>query len=347
MGAIKTGICSFGLSGKVFHAPFIQAHPGFELAGIVERHKNESQIKYPQTKLFRSVEELCAEKEIDLIIVNTPGYLHYDHAKAALSSGKNILVEKPFTISVQEGKELIESAAKKNLKITVYQNHRYDGDYLSVKNIIEQRLLGDIKYLEINHERFRPHYGGKAHKEGSLQGAGNMFDISPHLIDQALQFFGWPQAIFADIWKMRNDVMAPDYFKLTLYYKNLRVYLSASSLSREPSWGYILHGTKGSFLQKRSDLQEIQLMAGAIPSLDSWCKTSGSPDGLLHTEINGEEIIRETTMVPGNYMNLFEDLYNFLNGKGKNPVLPEDGLKTIQIIEAAFQSAKERKIVSL
>ena len=287
---IKTGICSFGLSGKVFHAPFIHAHPGFELTGIVERHNNDSKAKYPQAKVFRSVEELCADKNIELVIVNTPGYLHFEHAKAALLAGKNILVEKPFTISVKEAEELIELAEKQKLQITIYQNRRYDGDYRAVKNIIEKKLLGELRFVEVNYNRFRPKYGGKPHKEGDLPGAGNLYDLSPHMVDQVLQLFGWPMAIFADIWKMRDDVIAPDYFNLIFYYEKLRVHLSATSISREPTWGYILHGMKGS---------------------------------------------------------LFDDLYKFLTGQGKNPVLPEDGLKTVKIIEAAFQSANAGKIISL
>lgn len=348
MGAvIKTGICSYGLSGRTFHAPFIDVHPGFELTAIVERHNNDSQTRYPKTKIYRSVEELCADESIELIIVNTPSYLHFEYAKAALLSGKNILVEKPFTISVKEAEELTALAEKQKLQITVYQNRRYDGDYRAVKNVVDEKLLGDLRYVEIRYERYRPKYGGKPHKEGELPGAGNMYDLSPHLVDQALQLFGWPQAIFADIWKMRDDVVPPDYFKLIFYYEKLRVYLTATSVSREPIWGYVLHGMKGSFLQKRSDMQEEQLMAGAVPSMQSWCPAPAQTDGLLHTEINGKVIRKETTMTPGNYMGLFDDLYKSLTGQGKNPVPPEDGLKTIKIIEAGFQSVKEGRVVLL
>lgn len=347
MGAFKTGICSFGLSGKVFHAPFIHAHPGFELTAIVERHKNDSQVKYPDIKLYRSVEELCTDKDIELIIVNTPSYLHFEHAKIALLAGKNILVEKPFTVTVKEAEELIALAEKMKLKITVYQNKRYDGDYGAVKDVIEKNLLGDLCTVDICYDRYRPNYGGKPHKEGALPGAGNIFDLGPHLIDQALQLFGMPRLLFANIWKMREDVSAPDYFKIILYYEKLRVSLMATSISREPMWGYVLHGMKGSFLQKRSDLQEEQLLAGAVPSLLDWCVANHKPDGLLHTEINGNVIRKETTMIPGNYMDFFDDLCKFLSGQRKNPVPPEDGLKTIQIIEAAFRSANEGRVISL
>ncbi|HYM94617.1 MAG TPA: Gfo/Idh/MocA family oxidoreductase [Chitinophagaceae bacterium] len=348
MGAvIKTGICSFGLSGKTFHAPFINVHPGYELTAIVERHNHDSREKYPQSKLYRSVEELCADKSIQLIIVNSPSYLHFEHAKAALLAGKNILVEKPFTITVKEAEELMALAEKQKLQITVYQNRRYDGDYRAIKKVTNEKLLGDLRYVEIRYDRYRPIYGGKPHKEGSLPGAGNIFDLSPHLVDQALQLFGWPAAVFADIWKMRDDVVPPDYFKLIFYYEKLRVYLTATSVSRESTWSYILHGMKGSFFQKRSDLQEEQLLAGTVPSMQSWCPAPDKPDGILHTEINGEVIRTETTMTPGNYMGFFEDLYKSLTGQGNNPVPPEDGLKTIKIIEASFQSVKEGRVIYL
>ena len=347
-GRIKTGICSYGMSGKLFHAPFINAHPGFELTGIVERNNNDSRARYPLSTLYRSVEELCADKNIQLIIVNTPSYLHFEHAKLAIGAGKNLLIEKPFTIAVKDAEELISLAEKQKVQITIYQNRRYDGDYRAVKKVVDEKLLGDLRYVEIKYERYRPVYGGKPHKEGPLPGAGNMFDLSPHLVDQALQLFGWPKSIFADIWKMRGgEVVPPDYFELLFFYDNLRVSLTASSVCREPVWGYTLQGMKGSFLQQRSDMQEQQLLGGAVPSLQSWCPAPAGPDGILHTEINGEVIRKETKSDPGNYMGLFDDLYKSLTGQGPNPVPPQDGLKTVKIIEAGFRSQRERRVIDL
>lgn len=344
---IKTGICSYGMSGKLFHAPFINVHPGFELTGIVERNNNDSRERYPGSKLYRSVEELCANKDIQLIIVNTPSYLHFEHAKAAILAGKNIVVEKPFTIAVKEAEELIALAEKQKVQITIYQNRRYDADYLAVKKVISEKLLGDLREVEIRYDRYRPVYGGKPHKEGSLPGAGNMFDLSPHLVDQALQLFGWPKALFTDAWKMRDDVVPPDYFEMLFYYDKLRVRLKATCICRETVPGYMLHGMKGSFLQQRSDQQEQQLQAGTVPSMQSWCPGPSKPDGYLHTEVNGEVIKKEFTSTPGNYMGFFEDLHKSLTGKGPNPVPPSDGLKTVKIIEAGFQSTKEGRIINL
>ncbi len=344
---IKTGICSYGMSGKLFHAPFVEAHPGFELSGIVERNNNDSRERYPNTKLFRSVEELIADNNLQLIIVNTPTHLHYEQVKMALLAGKQVVVEKPFAITVKEAEELAELAIKQNVQLSIYQNRRYDGDYSAVKKVIDEKLLGDLREVEIRYDRYRPGYGGKPHKEGDYPGAGLIYDLSPHLVDQALQLFGWPKALFADIWKMRDDVVPPDYFEILFYYDQLRVRLKATCVCRETVPGYMLHGMKGSFLQQRSDMQEVQLLAGAIPSLESWCPAPLKPDGLLHTEINGEVVCKQLTSAPGNYMGYYDDLYKSLTGKAPNPVAAEDGIKTIRIIEAALQSAKEGRKINL
>ena len=346
-GIIKTGICSYGMSGKLFHAPFIQNHPGYELTGIVERHNNDSRVRYPQSKLYRSIDDLIADDSIQLIIVNTPTHLHYENAKAALMAGKNIVVEKPFAVTVKDAEEITALAQEKNLFISIYQNRRYDGDYHAIKDVIEKQLLGELREVEIRYDRYRPIPAGKPHKEGDLPGAGIIYDLSPHLVDQALQLFGWPQALFGDVWRMRENVKASDYFEMLLYYPGMRVRLKATCVAREPLPSYILNGMKGSFLQQRSDLQEIQLNAGAVPSLKSWCPSPTQPDGLLHTEINGEVVRKELTSTAGNYMGYYDDVYKALTGTAPNPVPAEDGIKTIKIIEAALQSSREGKIINL
>ncbi|HET9823951.1 MAG TPA: Gfo/Idh/MocA family oxidoreductase, partial [Chitinophagaceae bacterium] len=344
---IKTGICSYGMSGKLFHAPFIDNHPGYQLASIVERHNNDSRQRYPASKLYRSIEEMLADESVELIIINTPTHLHFQNARSALQAGKNIVVEKPFTVTVREAEELAEMATSKNLFLSIYQNRRYDGDYRAVKDVIQRKLLGELREVEIRYDRFRPIPAGKPHKEGDLPGAGIIYDLSPHLVDQALQLFGWPQALFADVWKMREEVKARDYFEILLYYPKMRVRLKATCIARETVPAYTLHGMKGSFLQQRSDLQETQLNAGAMPSVHSWCPPSSQPDGILHTEINGEVVRSHLTSLPGNYMGYYDDVYKALTGKASNPVPAEDGIKTIRIIEAALQSSAERRIIEL
>ena len=333
------------MSGKLFHAPFIQVHPGYELTAIVERHNQDSRERYPDAKLLRSVEELCSHPDIQLVVVNTPTHLHYEQAEKVLQAGKHLVIEKPFAVTVKEAEELKNLAEKQNVFLSVYQNRRYDGDYLAVKEVLQQGLLGELREVEIRYDRYRPVFGGKLHKEGNLPGAGNLYDLSPHLVDQAIQLFGFPNALFADLIKMREDVGVPDYFEILFYYDKLRVRLKATCIARESTYAYTLHGMKGSFLQQRSDMQEQQLQAGAIPSLKSWCPPPSEPDGILHTEINGEVVRKMTISSPGNYMGYYDDVYKALTGKGYNPVPPEEAINNMKIIEASLKSVNEKRII--
>ena len=244
------------MSGKLFHAPFIDAHPGFELSGIVERNRNDSRERYPYSKLFRTVDELCADPAIELIVVNTPTFLHHEQGKKVLLAGKHLVIEKPFTTTVAEAEELESLALKNNLFLSVYQNRRYDGDYHAVKKVVDEGLLGEIREVEMRFDRYRPAATGKQHKEGDVPGSGLLFDLSPHIVDQAITMFGFPDALFADLCRMRDDVITPDYFEILLFYKRMRVRIKATCIARESTYAYILHGMKGSFLQQRSDLQE-------------------------------------------------------------------------------------------
>jgi predicted dehydrogenase len=333
------------MSGKLFHAPFIDVHEGYELTGIVERHNTDSAERYPHARIFRSVEELCAQAEIQLIVVNTPTHLHFEQAKLVLNAGKHLIIEKPFTIKVKEAEELKSLAEKNNLFLSVYQNRRYDGDYRAVKDIIEKGILGEIREVEIRYDRYRPAFGGKQHKEGDLPGAGNIYDLSPHLVDQAIQLFGFPKALFADLIKMRDDVAVPDYFELLFFYDRMRVRLKATVIARESTFAYVVHGMKGSFLQQRSDMQEQQLQLGVKPTMGNWCPGPYSPDGLLHTEIDGDIVRKETVSTPGNYMGYYDDVYRALTGQGPNPVPAEDGIRNMRIIEAAWESVDKKQII--
>lgn len=344
---IRTGIASFGMSGKLFHAPFIGSHPGFELAAIVERHREESREKYPDSRLYRSFEEMISDPRLGLIVVNTPVQTHFEYARIAIMAGKAVVVEKPFTVTEKEARELDELSKEHSTFLSVYQNRRYDGDYRALRDVVHSNLLGELREVEMRYDRYRPSCGGKKHKEGNLPGAGTLHDIGSHLIDQALQLFGMPEAVFADIWTMRSDVAANDYFELLLYYPRMRVRIKGTVIAREAYPAYILHGMKGSFLQQRSDLQEQQLLAGVIPSLESWCPMPDQPDGLLHTE-TGEGVIRKaTTSLPGNYMRYYDDVYKALTRQGTNPVPASDAVKTMQVIDAAMESNHAKGLVTI
>lgn len=345
---INTGICSYGMSGKLFHAPFLKASPHFRLSAIVERHKNESKEKYPDVKLYRSVEEMLKDKDIELVVVNTPVQTHFEYAKAALNAGKNIIVEKPFTVNATEAVELDKLAKEKKLFLAVYQNRRYDGDFLALKDVVTENMLGELKEAEMRFDRYRPGHSGKDHKEGDKPGAGNLHDLGAHLIDQAIQLFGFPEAVFADIITMRQEMIANDYFEVLLYYpRPFRVRIKGTVFAREPYYAYILQGENGTYMQQRSDLQEERLLAGDIPNISTWIHTPDNFDGVLHTTLNGKERKKNTRSEIGNYMNYYEEVYQALAHHGNNPVPASDAILTMKIIDAALQSSKERKVIKV
>ena len=292
MPAIKTAILSFGMSGRVFHAPFIALNPGFELAGIWERTKSESLEFYPDIKIYRSLDEILNDESIELVIVNTPTNTHYEYSKKVLLAGKHAVVEKAFTTSIAEAIELEELARSVNKKISVYQNRRWDSDFKTVRKIIEEGWLGNIVEAEIHYDRYRVALSAKLHKEIPGPGAGVLNDLGPHLVDQAICLFGMPLAVYADIRITRPNSLVDDYFELLLNYSDKVVRLKASCLVREPFPSYIIHGLKGSFHKSRTDVQETALLANQKPNLPNWGVEPIEERGYLHTEKDGN-IIRE------------------------------------------------------
>ncbi len=348
MQTINTAICSFGMSGVVFHAPFIHYHPGFNLYGVWERTKNLAHQKYPGIKTFRSLEEILADDAVKLVIINTPNYTHFDFTKKALSANKHVIVEKPFTNTVAEGEALIELANKKGLKLSVFHNRRFDSDFRTVQQVVTQKLLGDIIEVEIHFDRFKQELSPKIHKETPGPGTGVLFDLGSHLTDQALTLFGMPEAVFADIRTVRPQSQIDDYFDVTLFYPSLRVKLKSSLLVREALPGFILHGTKGSFLKNRTDVQEVSLQRGDTPATHGYGIEPVSEQGLLHTEEEDGNIIREhIPTLAGNYLDYFEEMYQAITNDQPVPVSGEDAIKVIKIIEAAYESNKSKKVISV
>ncbi len=344
---INVALCSFGMSGWVFHAPFISMHPGFKLYAVWERSKDLAAQKYPGIITYRTLEEMLADDNVELVIVNTPNYTHYEYAKKALQAGKHIVVEKPFTATVEQGRELIALAAEKKLKISVYQNRRYDSDYRTVKKILEEGWIGPMVDAEIHYDRYNTELSPKVHKETPGPGTGALYDLGSHLIDQALQLFGKPQAVFADIVAMRPISKVPDYFELLMYYPHHRVRLKSSYQVREALPGYVFHGAKGSFIKAKTDVQEAMLQAGKTPGGADWGTEPEAERGLLHTEKDGKLIKEHIPSLQGNYGDYYEGIYQALRNGQPMPVSAEDGLAVVEIIEAAYKSNELKKIIDL
>ena len=346
MQKIKTALLSYGMSGKVFHAPFLNFHPGFELLGSWERSKKLIHQDYPSVKSYATMEELLQD-DVDLVVVNTPVATHYEYAKKVLLAGKHALVEKAFTTTVAQAQELAALAKEKGLKLSVFQNRRWDSDFKTVQKIISDNVLGEIVEAEFHFDRFNPILSPKQHKETANSGAGILKDLGPHLIDQALCLFGLPQSVFADIRITREHSLVDDYIDILLYYSNFRVRLKAGFFVREAIPSFVVHGKKGSFLKVRGDVQEDELKLGMKPNLDTWGTESSDKKGLLHTEINGEIEKEHIPTLQGNYYAFFDGVYNSISLDALEPVTAQDGLHVMQIIEAAIQSSVLKKGIDL
>jgi predicted dehydrogenase len=347
MQPINTALLSFGMSGQVFHAPFLQVHDGFNFYAVWERSKNLAQEKYPSVKTYRTLEELVNDQAIELVIVNTPSVTHYEYAKKCLQANKHVIVEKPFTATVEEGEELIALAKERNKLLSVYQNRRYDSDYKAVKKVVEEKLLGELIEAEFHYDRYTEQLSYKVHKETPTPGVGIVYDLGSHLIDQALKLFGMPHSVFADIDTLRPFSKVDDYMELLMFYNHFRVRIHSSLLVREQLPAYILHGKKGSFIKAKTDVQEVALQEGKVPNTPDWGKEPENEKGLLHTEKDGKIIKEFIPSFQGNYMEYYDGIYKAMRLQQPLPVTAEEGLNVIRIIAAAYESNQQKTVIKM
>ena len=347
MQKIKTALSAYGMSGKLFHAPFIHLHHGFELTAACERVEKRIGINYPGVKSYDDFSELLNNRDVELVIINSPNYTHFDFANRALMAGKHVVVEKPFCTSTAECDELCELAKEKNKLISVYQNRRWDSDFKTVKKIVDEKLLGEIVEAEIHFDRYEEQLSYKLHKETPGPGAGIIYDLGPHLIDQALLLFGMPEALFADLSIMRRISRVDDYMELILFYEGSRVRLKAGYLVREAPPAYQFHGSRGSFIKTRGDVQEGRLKQNHLPGTGKWGVESELDRGILHTSINGKLVRKLIHTEIGNYGEFYDLLFEAIRHDAAVPVSATEGRNVIKIIEMAIRSNKERRIVMM
>jgi predicted dehydrogenase len=344
---INTALVSFGMSGKVFHAPFIATNPNFNLVGSWERSTKNMEAAYPGTKSYNSYEELLADETIDLVVVNSPNDSHFAYVKSALLAGKHVVCEKAFTNTSAEAQELDELANKKGLKLAVYQNRRYDADFLTLQKLISEGEIGDFLDIQISFERYRTTLSPKKHKETVTPGAGLLYDLGPHLVDQALVLCGMPLAVFSDIRITRKVGIVDDYFSMILYYPAHRITLTSGMVFMTQLPGYKVYGTKGSFIKNRSDIQEADLIAGKKPNAPNWGVEAEADYGTLYTDHNGLITNRVVPSIPGNYGMFYEKMANAILNNAPVPTTAQEGKNIIRILEAARNSAFNKRVVGL
>ncbi|CAN5743630.1 Gfo/Idh/MocA family oxidoreductase [soil metagenome] len=344
---IKTAIIGFGVAGKYMHAPFIKTQPEhYEVVAVLERHKNESKELFPSAVIARSVEELLAINEIELVIITTPNDTHFPYAKAALLAGKHVVVDKPFTITSAEALELIELSKQLNKVISVYQNRRYVSDFLTIKRLLHNKLLGEVHEFEAHYDRYRPEAKPNAWREEAAPGSGILHDLGAHLIDQAFYLFGLPEEITADIRMQRSHAKAIDNFELKLGYGFKKVILKSGMLVRESGPRYVIHGTIGSFIKYGEDPQEVFLRAGKLPTeVPNWGAEDESIQGMIHTDISGHTFNEKYPSVKGDYGYYYENLYKTLRADVPLREKPEHAYNVIKLIELAEESSAKKATI--
>lgn len=342
MKKTKVALVGYGSVGEKIHAPLIHENPDLELRAVVERHSAKSLEKYPDITLFRSFEKLLEAELVDLVVIATPNELHFPQAKLALESGLHVIVDKPVTVFSEQAKQLDALAKEKGKLLSVFQNRRWDGDFLTVKEILQEGILGRIVHFESHFDRFRPHLVNNW-REKDLLGSGITYDLGTHLIDQAVVLFGKPDWVYADILKQRSEAVADDFFDITLMYGDLKVRLTASVMVNAPLPRFLLLGEKGSYSKYGLDVQEKAMKAGLAPRGDDWGLEPEESWGKLYLE-------NETKPHPtlrGDYRLFYQNIADAILGRAELQVKVEEAVMVLEIIEAAFESNQEGRRVNL
>ncbi|WP_039806200.1 oxidoreductase [Azotobacter chroococcum] len=338
---IKTAVIGYGLSARTFHLPFIRNQAELQLVAISSSQEQLRQ-DHPQLQHYPDGSELIAHSDAELVVITSPNHCHFSLARQALLAGKDVLVEKPFVVTAEEGEELLALAARQQRVLAVYHNRRFDGDFLTLQQLLRTGELGEIRYFESHFDRFRPIPRARW-REQAVPGGGILYDLGPHLIDQALVLFGLPEAISARCRELRAGAEATDYFHLQLHYPDKEVVLHSSPFCAAPTLRFVLQGTQGSYHKSGLDPQEDALRAGALPGGPDWGLEPASQHGSIHTEHES----RTLPTLAGNYQLFYQQLAQALQRRLPPPVTPADALQGIRLIELAYRSHQQGRTLEM
>jgi predicted dehydrogenase len=349
MKNINVGLIGFGVAGRVFHAPMITSIPGLNLKKIRETKAENIQIanlRYPYAEIVSNSEFILNDDSIDLVVIATPNTSHFSLAEEALKAGKHVIVDKPFTVTTAEADSLIEFAKSKNKVLSVYHNRRFDSTSKTIRKVISSGMLGQLREYEVHYDRFRNYFRPGAWREEDVPGSGIFYDLGAHLIDDALDLFGLPEEITADLRIQRPGGKTIDNFEVILHYPLLKVTLKGGMLVREPGPAVSLCGLNGSFIKYGMDVQEEALRAGKIPNAEpDWGREPESLWGTINTEYQGLHFRGTIESEPGDYRDFYANVYKALIGQKELIVKPEQARNTIRIIELAIRSNAEKRTV--
>jgi len=341
--SLQVGLIGFGLGGRVFHAPILRTTPGLSLAAILERSGDKARAAYPDVRVVRTIGELLSIDSIHLVVVTTPNPTHFDLASQCLKAGRHVVVDKPFTPTYAESAELVRLAQECGRLITVYQNRRWDGDFLAVRRLVQEGSLGRLVHFESHMERYRPQLPREAWRELPKPGSGLWFDLGPHLLDQALLVFGPPEALTAELRAERDGALVDDAFDAVLHYPRLRVLLRSNLLTCVPGPRFRMDGTQGSFVKHGPDPQEDALKRGETPDRPNWGREPEENWGTLSLA-RGDKITQ--TRIPtaiGDYRHYYENVRDAILSGAPLDVSPQHALSVMRALELGIESSKQRR----
>jgi predicted dehydrogenase len=339
---IRVGVIGFGFVSKTFHVPLLKGTDGYRITAVSSSRPGDVSGVLPDVEVVSDPKALATHPDIDLVVIASPNETHAPLAEAAMRAGRNVVVDKPFTISVDEARHLATVAREKDVVLSVFQNRRWDSDFLTVQDAIRQDLLGRVVLFESRIDRYRPEVRDRW-REVPGPGAGLLYDLGPHLIDQTLVLFGIPDSVQATLAKQRRGAKTDDFFQLVLRYGEMVATLAAGSLVSGGSARFSVHGDRASVVKEKPDIQEDQLRAGVLPGSPDW--GFDPDDAVLYEGATGDS--RALKAARGDQRGYYVALREALHGRAPNPVPPEQGATGMAIIEAGLRSDKEgRRVVA-
>lgn len=341
---LRVALIGYGFAGKTFHAPLIAATPGLELALVGSSDAAKVAADFPAATLIADPLQAAIDARAELVVIATPNRSHAPLARAALAAGKHVVVDKPFTLDLSEARELAALAQRQQRVLSVFQNRRWDSDYLGVKQAIDAGRLGEIAHFESHIDRFRPQVRERW-REQAGPGTGVWWDLGPHLADQALQLFGLPERVFASLAVQRDGAVVADWAHALLEYPRLRVILHAGMLAAGGSARFVVHGGAGSLVKARADRQEAQLLAGMRPGAPGWGE---DPDELqwFGVDDDGQQRGERWPAPAGDQRRYYARVADAIRGRGANPVSPLQAVALMAVLEAAAESAAQGRALA-
>jgi predicted dehydrogenase len=343
---LAVGIAGYGIAGAVFHAPLVAATPGLRVAAIVTRNPERVERagrEHPDARVVGTVEEML--DLVDVVVVATPNARHVPDAHAALQAGKDVVVDKPLAPTVDEARGLVEAARSAGRVLTVFQNRRWDGDFLTVRRLVQGGELGEVVRLESRFDRWRPQVA-EVWREAAdpAQGGGLLLDLGSHLVDQALLLFGPARTVYGELDRRREGAAVDDDMFVAIEHAGgVRSHLGASVVTGEPGDRFRVLGLAGAYVKEGLDPQEAALREGGRPGDEGWGREPPERWGRL---VAGEEA-RPVETEPGAYEAFYAGLVSALREEGPPPVDPQDSIRGLEVLEAARTSARDGQVVRL